>query len=345
MTHYETLGVDKHANEEQIKKAYRKLASQHHPDRNPGDKEAENKFKEVQTAYDVLSDSAKRAEYDRFGGSPPHSAPGPNFTNIWETFFGGSVDRGRNVQVRLEIDLKDVLYGVRKNIMITQKGRCKKCEGKGFSDWQECHVCSGTGRTTVRQSPFSIYMSCSNCHGTGRTGTTKCVDCFATGFSPLQDYPVAVEVPAGVETGMQIRLSGLGEPGRNGAHHGDVFVIIVVKDHALYHRNGCDILMDYPVTYTQLVQGSEITIPLISGGHAPIVIPPGTATNTRFRIKSQGMPTIANSNVRGDTIVTVQVDVPTELPDDYKELLAKLKEVESQHPGPKTKEYQKKVAL
>lgn len=345
MTHYETLEVDKHANDEQIKKAYRKLARQYHPDRNPGDEDAETKFKEVQTAYDVLSDSAQRAEYDRFGGRPPHSAPGPNFTNIWETFFGGSVDRGRNVQVRLEIDLKDVLYGVRKNIMITQKGRCKKCEGKGFSDWQACHVCSGTGRTTVRQSPFNMYMSCSNCHGTGRTGTTKCVDCFATGFSPLQDYPVTVDIPAGIETGMQIRLPGLGEPGRNGAYHGDVFVIIVVNNHALYHRNGCDILMDYPITYTQLVQGAEITVPFISGGRISIVIPPGTATNTRFRIKNQGMPTIANSNVKGDMVVTVQVDVPVELSDDYKELLAKLKELENQHPGPKAKEYQKKVAV
>lgn len=346
---YKILDIGKDANDAEIKKAYRKLAMQHHPDRNPGDKSAEDRFKQVQEAFDVLSDSNKRAEYDRFGTvgrRQPEATkkPGPfhhdPFTNIWEEFFGGSHDRGRSVQIRVEIELKDVLTGTQKPIKLTQKGRCDKCEGKGFTEWQSCHNCSGSGRSFLKQSPFNIFMSCPACDGTGRSGTVKCADCLGTSFTPIGEKIINVDIPPGVDTGMQVRIANEGEPGRNGARNGDVFVIIVVKGHSLYARQGKDIVVDVPVGYTQLVLGDKITIPTLESGQIDFDIPPGTQSGTKFRIKGLGLPDLKGMN-KGDLVAIVKVEVPTT--PKYKSVLEELAKCEREEITPKREAFAKKV--
>lgn len=347
---YEILGIGKDAKEDEIKKAYRKLAMAFHPDRNPGDNDAADNFKQVQEAYDILSDPNKRSEYDRFGTvgrrrpettkKPEPSYNRDPFTNIWEEFFGGNNDRGRSVQIRVEIELKDVITGTQKPIKLTQKGRCDKCEGKGFTEWQACQNCSGSGRSFLKQTPFNVFMSCPACNGTGRSGTVKCDSCLGTSFTPIGEKLVNVDIPPGIDTGMQIRIANEGEPGRNGARNGDVFVIIVVKGHHLYTRQGKDIIVDVPVCYTQLVLGGKITIPTLELRQIDFDIPPGTQSGTKFRLKGLGLPDLKGMN-KGDLVAIVKVEVPTT--PKYKSVLEELAKCEQEEITPKREAFAKKV--
>lgn len=347
---YEILGVGKNAKEKEIKKAYRGLAMKFHPDRNPGDKLAEDNFKQLQEAYEVLSDSNKRAEYDRFGTvgrrQPEATKPKPQnshaesaFKNAFEEFFGGDQDRGRSVQIRVEVELKEAFTGIQKPIRLTQKGRCDKCDGKGFSDWQPCHNCSGSGRSFLKQNPFNIFMTCPACRGTGRSGTIKCEDCLGACFKPIGEKIINVDIPAGIETGMQIRLPNEGEPGRNGGKNGDVFVIIVVKEHNLYSRQGKDIIIEIPVGYTQLVLGDKVTIPTLESRIIDFDIPPGTQTGTKFRLKGLGMPDLKGN--KGDLVAIVRVEVP--MTPKYKSVLEELAKCERENVTPKIKDFLEKI--
>ena len=342
MNFYEVLGISKDATEDQIKKAYRTLVFKFHPDRNLGDKEAEENFKKVQEAYEVLIDPQKRAEYDRFGtvGRQQH---GHNpFQNIWEDFFGGGQqqDRGRSIQIHVEVELEEVLTGTKKPVKLTTKVSCDKCAGNGFTDWQPCNACSGSGKAFLKISPFNIFTACQVCRGTGRNGTIKCDVCQGTNFKSTGDKVVEVKIPAGIETGMQIRLIGEGEPGLNGTKNGDVIVILVVKNNDLYVRQGRDIIIEVPVSYTQLVLGDKVTIPSLDSKKIDFEIPPGTQSGAKFRIKGFGLPDLNGSN-RGDLIASVCLEVP--MTTNYRNVLEALAKCEKENITPKRNSFNKKV--
>jgi len=334
MNFYEILGLEKTASDEEIKKAYRKKAFQSHPDRNPGDKEAEQKFKDVQSAYDVLSNPQKRREYDQFGRVGPqhrghtHSSFDFEFSDIFEQFFGGSRERGHNVQIRLEISLQDVLTGIIKEIPIKQKAACGKCTGSGFSTYDPCQYCNGTGRTSVAQAPFSVFVSCQACRGTGRHGGIRCNDCVGTGLKPEQEKTLRIKIPAGVENGMHIRIPGEGEPGRNGSRSGDVIVTILIKDHEVFKREGSDLVTEFFLSYIDLVLGKKINIKSLDDKDITFEIPPGTPSHSRLRLKKQGLPRFQGSG-KGDLIVVAKVKVPTQISAEYRKKLHQLQELEN----------------
>ncbi len=347
MGHYEMLGVARNASPDEIKKAYRVLVMKYHPDRNPGDKDAETKFKIVQEAYETLSDATKRAVYDRkgfMGGGMGWNAgttqSNPTRSNIWEEFFGGSADRGRNIQIRVEIELADVLAGAVKEVKLQTRTRCGKCEGKGYSEWHPCGQCFGSGRTNTKQSPFNIYMSCPSCHGSGRAGVVKCTDCDGCSFIVTGDKMVSVPIPAGVDTGAQIRLPNEGEPGKNGVRSGDAFIIVIVKPHELYRRVGRDLFVEVPVTYTEMVHGGKGQVPLLGGGAAEFDIPPRAQSGMQFRIKNAGVPDFASTK-RGDLVATIKLDLPTAMNKEYKGVMKALAKLEKDTLTPVREKYNK----
>lgn len=334
MDHYKVLGIERTATQEEIKAAYRKKAMEFHPDRNPGDKEAERKFKEMQAAYDVLGDPTQKARYDGSFNTNTHGPGYRPFNNMWDSVFTHSqaapVERGRNIQINVEITLEQVLSGVTKNITVPKRDKCSKCDGQGYTEYKPCATCHGSGKTAIKQSPFNIWMSCGACRGTGRSGTISCGGCSGQGFMNNGTVELSVKIPPGVETGHNLRLAGYGEPSRKAeGQPGDLSVILIVKEHKLFKRHGVNLTYEYPVGYAELCLGGTIEIPTLTGT-AVVTIPPNTVDYTQFRLKGMGLPYFHGG--KGDLVVIVKLTMPSiESINSNKELFQGISNFESDY--------------
>ena len=351
--YYEVLGVDKSASADDIKKAYRKLAMKYHPDRNPGDKSAEEKFKEVGEAYEVLSDADKRSRYDSYGfaGVDPNFNPnagggfgggfggaGFDFGDIFGDFFGGGASsrsasqnaprRGENVMARLELTFEEAAFGCEKEVSAPRIENCPNCHGTGSADGQieTCSRCHGTGQEQVVQSFMGMRMqtatTCSQCGGRGKIIKTPCGTCKGKG-KVRKNNRVKVTVPAGIDNGQTLRVRSEGCVGANGGPNGDLLVEVRVKAHETFVRDGYDIRCAVPISFTQAALGAEIQVPTLEG-NVPYTIPEGTQTGKEFVIRDKGIPELNNSRRRGNLRFTVVVETPTKLTREQKELLRKL---------------------
>ncbi len=352
--YYEVLGVSKGASDDEIKKAYRKLAKKYHPDMNPGDKEAEAKFKEVNEAYSILSDSEKRARYDQFGHAgvdPNYGAGGPgggfggfdmgdiDLGDIFGSFFGGGFggfggsassrrngpQKGESLRASLTISFEEAAFGCEKEINLNRTEECEACHGSGAEPGttaETCPDCRGTGVVRVQQRTggfaFSSTAPCSRCRGTGKIIHTPCKACGGSG-SVKKSKRVTVSIPAGIDDGQAISLRGQGNAGKNGGPAGDLIVAVHVKPHPQFHRDGTTVLYEQPVTFYQAVMGAELEIPTIDG-KVKYNLPAGTQTGTTFRLRGKGIPELRGRG-RGDQYVTVRVQVPTSLNGEQKEAL------------------------
>jgi molecular chaperone DnaJ len=341
--YYEILGVTRTATEVEIKRAYRTLAVKHHPDKNPGDAAAEEKFKECAEAYAVLSDSQKRAQYDRFG----HAGMGgggfdPGFSNIEDIFdlfgfgdmFGSrgrtrsSVQRGADLRYDLEITLEEAAAGKEEKLRIPRLEKCQDCEGKGAekgSTPENCIACAGSGQTRYQQGFFSVMRTCANCQGKGQIIRNPCKECRGAGRIE-KEKSLEIKIPAGVETGSRLRVTGEGEAGVNGGPSGDLFVVLHVKEHETFERQGANLYSAVPVSFAQAALGAEIKVKTLDGDE-DLKIPQGTQTGTVFRLKSHGMPALGGRG-KGDLFVAVTLITPKTLTKEQRKLLEKLAEVE-----------------
>ena len=351
--YYQVLGVDKSASADDIKKAYRKLAMKYHPDRNPGDKSAEEKFKEVGEAYEVLSDADKRSRYDSYGfaGVDPNFNPnagggfgggfggaGFDFGDIFGDFFGGGTSsrsasqnaprRGENVMARLELTFEEAAFGCEKEVSAPRIENCPTCHGTGSADGkiETCSRCHGTGQEQVVQSFMGMRMqtatTCSQCGGRGKIIKTPCSTCKGKG-KVRKNNRVKVTVPAGIDNGQTLRVRSEGCVGANGGPNGDLLVEVRVRAHETFVRDGYDIRCAVPISFTQAALGAEIQVPTLEG-NVPYTIPEGTQTGKEFVIRDKGIPELNNSRRRGNLRFTVVVETPTKLTREQKELLRKL---------------------
>ena len=342
--YYEVLGVSRTATEVEIKRAYRSLAVKHHPDKNPGDAAAEEKFKECAEAYAVLSDSQKRAQYDRFG----HSGMGgggfdPGFSNIEDIFdlfgfgdmFGSrggrtrsTVQRGSDLRYDLEITLEEAASGKEEKLRIPRLEKCDECDGRGAEKGtspESCVACSGSGQTRYQQGFFSVMRTCPNCQGKGQIIRTPCKECRGAGRVE-KEKTLEVKIPAGVETGSRLRVTGEGEAGVNSGPSGDLFVVLHVKEHETFERQGANLYSAVPISFAQAALGAEIKVKTLDG-EEDLKVPAGTQTGTVFRLKSHGMPALGGRG-KGDLFVAVTLITPKTLTKEQRKLLEQLAEVE-----------------
>ncbi|PWS38521.1 molecular chaperone DnaJ [Falsiroseomonas bella] len=346
--YYQVLGVAREASEEDLKKAYRKLAMQYHPDRNQGDKAAEAKFKELNEAYDVLKDAEKRAAYDRFGhaafeqgGGGPGAGGfaggnpfGGAFEDIFEEMFGGlrggrgrggPVGRGSDLRTAVEVTLEEAFAGAKKTIRISTTVACEACKGTGAEGAAAqaaatCGTCGGSGKVRAQQGFFLIERTCPTCGGSGRTIKNPCKVCAGQG-RVQRDRTLSVTIPAGVEDGTRIRLTGEGEAGLRGAPPGDLYVDVAVRSHPIFQRDGANIFVRVPLRMTQAALGGAVEVPTVDGGRAKVTIPAGTQAGDQFRLRGKGF-SVLRSAARGDMYVQVAVETPQNLTKRQQELLA-----------------------
>ncbi len=353
--YYELLGVSRDANEQELKKAYRKLAVKYHPDKNPDDKEAEEKFKAVSEAYDVLKDPEKRAAYDRYGHSAFEGAGagrpggggfhdpfdifrevfssgggGGGAGSIFEDLFGmggggggsrSSAQRGNDLAYNLEISLDEAAKGVKKEISYRKYVNCDRCNGSGAepgSGVKTCTTCNGHGQVISSRGFFQVRQTCPTCNGNGQIVDNPCNKCDGEG-RVMQESKLTVNIPPGVDTGSKLRSSGNGEAGSNGGPSGDLYVILHVKEHELFDRDGEDLYCTIPIKFTLAALGGTIEVPTLSG-RANLKIPPGTQSGTTFRLRSKGMPAL-RGNYHGDQLIKVQIEVPKKLTDEQRSSL------------------------
>ncbi len=334
--YYEVLGVSRDASQEEIKKAYRKLARRYHPDVNPGSKEAEARFKEIKEAYDVLTDPQKRAQYDQFGhieqdfgnfNGTPFSQGFGGFEDIFDTFFGGSgfsqrrsggPQRGADLRYDLEITLEDAAFGLKTVIKIPRIETCPVCKGSGAKAGtrpETCSHCEGTGQQQViRNTAFGRFINmktCEACQGEGKIIKEPCPDCSGRG-QIHREREIEVKIPAGVDMGSKLRVSREGEAGRRGGAPGDLYVVLHVKPHERFKREGNDIILEFPLSFAQATLGGEILVPTLDGKKAKLRIPEGTQPGTFFRLRGKGIPYLRGFG-RGDQHVMVTVQVPKKL--------------------------------
>ena len=350
--YYEVLGVSKGASEDEIKKAYKKMARKYHPDLNPGDKSAEEKFKEVNEAYEVLSDADKRARYDQYG----HAGVDPNFGaggfgggfdggfdfsdlgDIFGSFFGGGFgggrrtnpnapQRGESIRMAVTISFEEAAFGCEKEVTVERYEACDTCHGSGCAPGtspEVCPDCHGTGTIQQRrQTPMGVFATsspCPKCGGKGRIIHQPCKDCRGSGMM-RKKKTIQASIPAGIDNGQTISIRGQGNAGRNGGPAGDLLITITVRPHELFRREGTSVLCEAPITFTQAVLGAELEIPTIDG-KVKYTLPEGTQSGTTFRLKGKGIPSI-NGRGRGDQYVTVYIETPRNLNKEQKEALKK----------------------
>ena len=370
--YYEVLGVSRGASEDEIKKAYKKMARKYHPDLNPGDKSAEEKFKEVNEAYEVLSDPDKKARYDQYG----HAGVDPNFGaggfgggfdgsfdfgdlgDIFGSFFGGGFgssgrrtnpnapQRGESIRMSIAISFEEAAFGCEKEVTVERYETCDTCHGNGCAPGtspEVCPDCHGTGTVQVRrQTPMGVFATsapCAKCGGKGRIIHQPCKDCRGSGMV-RKKKTIQASIPAGIDNGQTISIRGQGNAGKNGGPAGDLLITITVRPHELFRREGTSVLCEAPITFTQAVLGAELEIPTIDG-KVKYTLPEGTQSGTTFRLKGKGIPSI-NGRGRGDQYVTVYIETPKNLNREQKEALRKFAETMGESEGEESKKFFKK---
>lgn len=356
--YYEILGVARDASADDIRKAYHKVAMRHHPDRNPGNADAEAKFKEAAEAYDVLRDPEKRKRYDQLGHEGLHGYAGPrefhNFEEIFEAFgdvfgggdsifeglFGGGggrrrAHRGAHLQTEIEIDFRDALQTTTRTIRVDRAAPCAACRGSGAKAGTRpvpCKACGGRGEILQMRGFLSIRMPCPKCGGAGQTIANPCPECRGAG-RVRREESIEVKIPAGVEDGTRLRLVGQGEAGENGSSPGDLYVVVRVREDPFFERRGDDVFCQVPVAFSQAALGSEIEVPSLSGRTSRMKIPAGTQPGQVFRLRGMGFPSIHGYG-RGDQLVEIVVEVPKKLTAEQERLLAELAKLEQRNVGP-----------
>jgi molecular chaperone DnaJ len=372
--YYELLGVSKDSSAEEIRKAYLKLAHKYHPDKTGGDKAAEDKLKEINQAYDTLKNADKRAKYDQFGhmGEQFAGAGGPGgfggfgfgggagsggfeapFDDFFDVLFGqgrggGRVRRaaarpGNDLEYRLTVGLREAATGCKRTFRFARREVCGDCSGTGAqpgSQPQSCADCSGTGQIRRAQGFFSISQTCPRCRGTGRIIQKPCVRCSGTGRYRAE-RELTVDLPAGIETGSRLRLSGEGEPGENGGPRGDLYIFVEVETDEIFEREGNDIICDMPISFPQAALGDRVRVPTLTG-EAELKIPPGTQSGTLFRLRGMGIKDLRGYH-KGDQIVRVQVETPTKLSREQRELIERFKEISNMKSYPSYLRFIEKV--
>lgn len=352
--YYEVLGVDRGADDATLKKAYRKLAKQYHPDMNPGDAEAEKKFKEATEAYGVLTDPQKKQQYDQFGHAAFENGGGPGgfggfdfsggdmgdiFGDIFGDLFGGSSRRrtnngpmrGASLRAAVNVTFEEAVFGCEKELEVSLKDECSTCHGNGAKPGtspETCSKCNGQGQVVYTQNSMfgtiQNVQTCPECSGTGKVIKDKCPDCRGTGYTSSRKK-IQISVPAGIDNGQSIRIGGKGEPGKNGGPRGDLLVEIRVKRHPIFQRQDMNIFSTAPISYAQAALGGDVRISTVDG-EVEYTVKAGTQTDTKIRLKGKGVPSLRNKTVRGDHYVTLVVQVPTKLSEQAKEALLRFDE-------------------
>ncbi len=363
---YQVLGVDRNASGEEIKKAYRKIALKYHPDRNPGNKEAEQIFKKAAESYGVLGDPDKKRRYDQFGIDGLRGTETRGYStvedifdafgdifgggSIFEDFFGGGSGRGRaarrgaSLKCDIEIDFKDVATGVEKKIELMRKEACDVCRGTGAREGTSpinCPYCRGRGEVQQSQGFFTLRTTCPKCHGNGKIIESPCTKCGGSGRYPKK-ATLSIQIPAGVEDGSRLRLSGQGEPGENGASPGDLYCDIHVKPHPIFKRQENDVLCEVPITFAQAALGCTIDVPTLTGNVIQVMIPKGTQNNEIIPIRGEGFRNVHGYG-KGNLLVQVVIEVPTKMTLRQEELLREFAELEKKNVSPRQKKFFEKM--
>jgi molecular chaperone DnaJ len=340
--YYEVLGVPRNASEQEIKSAYRKLALKHHPDRNPDERQAEERFKEAAEAYGVLGDPEKRRRYDTYGHAGLGSSAGAgfdptifaDFSDILGDFFGfgdafgrrrTGPRRGADLRYNLEVSFEEAAFGTETQLRIPRAETCSSCSGSGAAPGTKpttCPTCRGSGQVSFQQGFFTVARTCSHCRGSGRIVAERCKTCDGEGHVPIE-RTLQIKIPPGVDTGSQLRIGGEGEPGALGGPPGDLYVVLRVAEHAFFKRDGTHLFCEIPVSVPQAALGATLEVPILGGGKARLAVPEGTQSGTVLRLKAQGVPALGGRG-RGDLHVLVRVVVPRRLTPEQRKLLEQL---------------------
>ncbi len=362
--YYDVLGVSKNASPNELKSAYRKLAVKYHPDKNPGDKVAEDKFKEASEAYGILSDKSKKENYDNFGHAAFENGGGgrggfggfssADFSDIFEDFFGDfgggrknsrrNNNRGSDLRYDLSISLEEAFEGKKQNIQFSTTEKCNTCKGNGSKPGyspDRCTYCGGNGRVRTNQGFFTVQQTCPQCAGSGEEITNPCNDCNGQG-NKQSSKKISVTIPKGVDDGTRIRLAGKGEAGTRGGASGDLYLFINVESHQVFKRSDVNLFFEFPISIADAALGTTIEIPTIDGGKAKIKIPEGTQSGKQFRLKGKGMPFMRRGDF-GDLYVQVKTEVPISLNKEQKELLEKFRKIENDRSNPSIKKFFQKA--